>query len=92
MNESRQMECLCARYQECGCDSNNNTDYVTSVANNNTIARVANVDGQQKLVVNGTLPNGTTASSAGASYKQNLAEMSGYWVAAGIVVYAVWFI
>lgn len=86
------MECLCGRYSECGCDGNNNTDYVTSVANNNSIARVANVDGQQKLVVNGTLPNGTTAASAGTSYRQSLAEMSGYWVAAGIVVYAVWFL
>jgi hypothetical protein len=86
------MECLCGRFSECACDANNKTDYVTSVANNNSIARVANVDGQQKLVVNGTLPNGTTAASAGASFRQGLVEMSGYWVAAGIVVYAVWFI
>ena len=91
-NESRPMSCYCGRYQECGCDGNNETDYVTSVANNNSISRVANVDGQQRLVVNGTLPNGTTAASAGSSYRQNLVEMSGYWVAAATVVYAVWFI
>ncbi|KAK3049688.1 hypothetical protein LTR09_009110 [Extremus antarcticus] len=91
-NESRQMECLCGRYQECGCDAKNETDYLTDVANNQSIARVADVDGQQKLVINGTLPNGTSTTSAGTSYGQNLAEMSGYWVAAGIVVYAVWFI
>ncbi|KAK5171304.1 uncharacterized protein LTR77_004448 [Saxophila tyrrhenica] len=91
-NESRPVECLCGRYQECGCNQNNNFDYLTAVANNNSISRVANVDGEQTLVINGTLPNGTTVDSAAGSYRQNLAEMSGYWVAAGIVVYAVWFI
>lgn len=91
-NESHPMNCYCGRFSECGCDNNNETDYMTSIANNQSIARLANVDGQQKLVVNGTLPNGTTAASAGASYRQNLVEMSGYWVAAAIVVYAVWFI
>jgi hypothetical protein len=86
------MECLCGRYQECACDPNNQTDYMTSIANNNSIARVANVDGQEKLVVNGTLPNGTTAASAATSYRQSLLELSGYWVAAATVIYAVWFI
>lgn len=38
-NESRQMECLCGRYQECGCDAKNETDYLTDVANNQSIAR-----------------------------------------------------
>ena len=91
-NESHPVQCLCSRYSECGCDPKNETDYVNSVANNNTIARKAEVNDTETLVINGTLPNGTTASSPAASFKQGLVEMSGYWVMAAIVVYTVWFI
>ena len=90
-NQTRPVECLCANYNECGCDSNNETDYVDSVANNKTIARVAEVDGVQKLVINGTLPNGTTVAGAAGSFRHGIAEMSGWWVVIAGVVYTIWF-
>lgn len=91
-NETRPVECLCSRFQECGCDARNQTDYVNSVANNNTIARVADVNDTDTLVINGTLPNGTTvASAAGPGVRQGLLEMSGWWVVLAGVGYAVWF-
>ena len=90
-NETRPVDCLCGRFSECGCDANNETDYVSSVANNNTVARVANVDGDSTLVINGTLPNGTTAASAAPSFRQGLAELSGWWLVVAGVVYTIWF-
>lgn len=89
-NETRPVECLCARYSECGCDSNNETDYVNSVANNHTIARVAEVNGTETLLINGTLPNGTTVASAAGSVKQGVLEMSGWWVVVAGVAYAMY--
>lgn len=64
---------------------------MTSVANNNSIARVAQVDGQQKLVLNGTLPNGTTAASAAPAFRQSLAGFGGWAVVGFGVVYTMWF-
>ena len=91
-NETHPVQCLCGQYQQCGCDDNNSTDYLDSVANNNTIARVANVNGTDTLVVNGTLPNDTAdaTTSAAGNYKQGLAEMSGFWLVIAGVVYTVW--
>ena len=56
------MECFCAEYASCGCDGNNtDTDYIESVTNNKSIAQLVNVNGTETVVINGTLPNGTTA-------------------------------
>ncbi|KAK5109323.1 hypothetical protein LTR62_007092 [Meristemomyces frigidus] len=92
-NETHPVQCLCGQYQQCGCDDNNSTDYLNSVANNNTIAKLANVNGTQTLVVNGTLSNDTTAdstSSSGATgLGQGLVELSGFWVVAAGVAYTM---
>jgi hypothetical protein len=76
-----------------GCDStNNNTDYINGVANNQTISRVADVNGTQTLVINGTLDNDTASTTSGAgSYKQGLVEMSGLWFVVAGVAYTMWF-
>ncbi|KAK4541901.1 hypothetical protein LTR36_007265 [Oleoguttula mirabilis] len=93
-NKTHPVNCLCGRYSECGCDNNNDTSYLDSVANNNTISRVANVNGTDTLLVNGTLANGTTAAggtdSAAGSMRQGVLEMSGWWVVVAGVAYTVW--
>ena len=85
------MECLCQRFHECGCNANNQTDYVTDVANNNSISRFAQMDGQRTLLVNGTLPNGTTAASAAPGFSQGLAGIGGWAVVVAGVIYTMWF-
>jgi len=92
-NETHPVECLCGKYQECGCDSNNDTSYINSVANNNTVSRVANVNGTDTLLINGTLANGTTAAGASAagSLRHSLLETSGWWVVVAGVSYTMWF-
>lgn len=97
-NETKPVECGCDAYQECGCDDNNSTDYVNSVLGtgaynqlNQSLVTVANVNGTDKILLNGTLPNGTTASggtespSAGVGMRR-LAEMAGWWPVAATVV------
>jgi hypothetical protein len=55
---------------------------------NKTLLHVADVNGTRKLVINGTLPNGTTApgGAEGAAARQQIATYSGYWVMIMIVV------
>lgn len=90
-NETHPVNCVCAQYSDCGCDTNNNgTDYVNDVANNGTISKVMNINGTDTLIVNGTIPNGTTtdlSSAASGALIQNL----GYWPIVAGVGYAVWF-
>lgn len=97
-NETANVTCLCGQYAECGCDNNTEYSYLTAVANNQTISRVQNVNGTETLVINGTLPNGTTAAggtesadSAAGSLKQQLLEMSGWWMVVAGVTYTMWF-
>lgn len=88
-NQTGDVECLCGQYSTCGCDQNNNTDYLNTVANNDTIARVAS---NGTLFINGTLPNGTTApggEGAASGLKSGFLETSGYWVIVAGVVYTV---
>lgn len=91
MNETRPIDCYCGRYQtSCGCEPNNNTDYLNAVANNASTAKLYN----NTLVIDGTLENGTTASgtqSAASSLQQGLYEMSGFWIVFAGVAYTVWF-
>lgn len=97
-NETKPVECGCDAYQECGCDDNNSTDYVSSVLGtgaynqlNQSLVTVAAVNGTDTILLNGTLPNGTTASggtespSAGVGMRR-LAEIAGWWPAAATVM------
>ena len=88
-NESKPIECLCDEYNPCGCDAKNETTYLDAVANDLTISRVADINGTSTLVVNGTLPNGTSTSAAAPGYKQGMLEMSGFWVVIAGVIYTV---
>lgn len=95
-NESLPVVCLCQQYQECGCDDNNNRTYYESLFNgtvptNTTNTRVVDVNGTEKIYINGTLANGTTsATSRAPASAVNLLHASGYWVTVAVVAAAVW--
>ncbi|KAI2792094.1 hypothetical protein POX_b02129 [Penicillium oxalicum] len=68
-NDSLPVTCLCEKYQECGCEDNNNQTYYQDLFNgteprNGSNVRVADVNGTKTILINGTLPNGTTASTS----------------------------
>ncbi|KZF24279.1 hypothetical protein L228DRAFT_245187 [Xylona heveae TC161] len=102
VNQTLPVECFCQQYSVCGCDSNNNTAYIQSLLGNgsessmnSSLVHVAEVNGTQTILINGTLPNGTTAagSTSGAGgMQQMLLQQAGYWVIAVMVGGAVWLI
>lgn len=91
-NETKPVQCGCDETVECGCDENNSTEYITSVLGNGSynqlnqsLVTVASVNGTDTILLNGSLPNGTTASggtesaSAGGVTLRRLAEVAGWW-------------
>ncbi len=94
-NETKPVTCLCAMYAECGCDDNGNTTFLNSLIGDGTysnlnlsLVNVADINGTSTIILNGTLPNGTTApggteNASGAA--RTVLEASGYWVMVALV-------
>jgi hypothetical protein len=89
LNQTRPVLCGCDPYSVCGCDDNNETlsEIIGDGTNfNRSLLAVADVNGTSTLLINGTLPNGTTApggdedafDSAGAGYRA-MVEALGFW-------------
>jgi hypothetical protein len=86
--------CLCAQYSVCGCDDNSNSTFLDSIIGdgtnlNTSIVNFANINGTPTVVLNGTLPNGTTAAGGAENASGAAANMvrniGGYWVMVVIV-------
>lgn len=78
----------------CGCDDNDDPEYLKSVignatpsALNDTLVRVADVNGTKTIWLNGTLPNGTTAT--GAAVPGARPNVVGWWVVGGAMAFAL---
>ncbi|KAH7108912.1 glycine-rich protein [Dactylonectria macrodidyma] len=86
-NETREITCGCARYAVCGCEENNSTQYYNDLVGNGSyaplnksIVNVSRVNGTMTILINGTLPNGTTAAgedSAAPGSMKGLVEAFG---------------
>jgi hypothetical protein len=96
VNETKPVTCLCANYAVCGCDDNGNATFLDSLigdgsyANlNASLVQVADINGTSTIVLNGTLPNGTTSSGgtedAFSGAIQSMLQFSGYWVMVAMV-------
>ncbi len=95
-NETANATCLCQRYSECGCDDTGNSTELRQVVNNgtdspvnsSTVRYITYPNGTQAAYINGTLPNGTTASGGTDPSNANqisggtrlLMNYGGYWV------------
>jgi hypothetical protein len=93
-NETLPVVCLCQEYSPCGCDENDDPTYINDLvgngsyaALNKTLVTVSDVNNTRTLVLNGTLPNGTTAAGAGAALSAT--KYAGYWGMGLIVLYGV---
>ncbi|KAH8786033.1 hypothetical protein F5883DRAFT_599127 [Diaporthe sp. PMI_573] len=67
--ETRPVLYGCAPYQVCGCDDNGDRAYIDSIIGNgsygslnHSIVCLGDINGTETILINGTLPNGTTAS------------------------------
>lgn len=97
-NETKPVKCGCDAYQECGCDDNANRTYVDNVLGNGSysslnksLVTVGDVNGTETILLNGTLPNGTTASggtesASAAAGLRDLAQLAGWWPLAATAV------
>jgi hypothetical protein len=92
--------CLCQENNPCGCDENSDTKYINDLvgngsypALNKTLVTVADVNGTRTLVLNGTLPDGTTAPGGtddeSAAMSLYVGKLAGYWAMGVMVVSAV---
>ncbi|KAF2812934.1 uncharacterized protein BDZ99DRAFT_460263 [Mytilinidion resinicola] len=95
------VKCLCQEFSVCGCDDNTNPSYMKDIigngspaALNQSLVRVTNDNGNMTIVINGTLPNGTTAPGGtdSAGPRSAVLEFGGYWVMGAIVLYTVSFL
>lgn len=98
LNQSLPVLCLCEDQHSCGCDQNDNQQYLNALvgngsydALNKTVVNVADVNGTATLVLNGTLPNGTTAPGGedDAGINLRVGKWMGYWVMVVIVLSTV---
>lgn len=91
---------MCQEYSPCGCDENDDSSYLNSIvgngsypALNKSLVTVSDVNGTRNLVLNGTLPNGTTAPGGtdddSAAISLQVGKYAGYWVMATIVLTGV---
>ncbi|KAG6185196.1 hypothetical protein E4U36_001459 [Claviceps purpurea] len=94
-NERLPVVCGCAQYEECGCDENPTT-LKELVGNgtydglNKSLINVGDYNGRKTLLVNGTLPNGTTIDGpdSPAMGMGGLANAAGIWSLTAFVVVA----
>lgn len=106
-DEEKPVMCGCAEEEVCGCDENNSTlkeliGNGSYAALNKSVVNVGTENGTDYILVNGTLPKGTTLKDedadeqtddedAGAGLR-NLLEALGFWPAVVAVVCTVWLV
>lgn len=83
------VECFCQKYDACGCDDSGNSTDVAQMVKNGSVASIKVVNGTRKVIVNGTLANGTASGAGGVAGLLNQ-SLTGYWVSAAIVITMVW--
>ena len=89
-NETKPVLCGCDPQVECGCDDNNQTvRELVGDGNyrslNKSVINVADVNGTNTILINGTLPNGTTAVENSGAGMNQLLYSAGWWPLVAIV-------
>ncbi len=102
--ETKPVTCLCAMYEECGCDDNSNTTFLDSIIGDGTysslnlsLVNVADINGTSTIVLNGTLPNGTTAAGGtedafDSAAMRTIIQASGFWPMIALVGFTVFMV
>jgi len=97
-NQTKPVKCLCQQYSVCGCDDNDDPSYLSGIIGNGTnlnqtLVRMAKVNGTDQFFINGTLPNGTTASGGtvdpNSAAKIKGVETMGWCVVGGAIALAM---
>lgn len=95
-NESLPVMCLCSENSVCGCDENDDQQYINDLVGdgdyaklNKSLVTVSDVNGTRTLVLNGSLPEGTTAPGGqdAAAAALSFGKYAGYWALGLVVLY-----
>ena len=102
--ERKPVVCLCQENSDCGCDENEDPDYVKSLIGdgsfenlNKSLITVAEYEGRESIILNGTLPAGSEEAAmaeeegAAGSLAQTVMRGAGYWALTAVVGGAVFF-
>jgi hypothetical protein len=103
-NETKPVQCACDPTVECGCDDDNSTTTLNELVGdgdynklNKSVITVADYNGTNTILINGTLPNGTTASggdedatSSATRGLRYMVEAAGWWPVVATVGALVW--
>jgi len=96
-NETAAITCGCAPDSVCGCDENGDQQYLSDIIGNgtdlnSTLVSVATINNTRTILLNGTLPKGTTASGGdedpfdnASAGMRRLLENAGFWPVVAIV-------
>jgi len=99
-NQTKAVLCGCAEDLPCSCEENNATDYMNSLIGNGSydglnksVVNIGEVNGTETILINGTLPSGTTASGGtdevGSAAFRTAVEALGFWPVAAVVLATV---
>lgn len=97
-NETLPVVCLCQEYSVCGCEENTDQAYLDDLigngsyaALNKSLVTVSRNESGKMLVLNGTLPNGTTAPGGqdDAAAGLSVGKYAGYYAVGLAVLYGV---
>jgi len=98
-NQTKNVLCLCQQYSDCGCDDNTNSTFLDPIIGNGnpsqfnqSLVRVANINGTDTIVLNGTLPNGTSDTSDTSTSAASGKGMGASWALGWLVFSAVTFL
>ncbi|KAH9880562.1 hypothetical protein IAQ61_000855 [Plenodomus lingam] len=98
-NQSLPVLCLCQESFVCSCDENEDQQYLADLigngsyaALNKSLATVSDINGTRTLVLNGTLPKGTTAPGGEDDVEGGVGRITGAgWVGwVGVAVGVTW--
>lgn len=103
--ERKPVVCLCQENSDCGCDENEDQEYIKSLIGdgsyeglNKTLISVApypEANDQLHIIINGTLPEGTEEAAnfenTGMSLGETAMRSAGVWAVAALVGTAVFF-
>ncbi|KAF3806680.1 hypothetical protein GCG54_00000046 [Colletotrichum gloeosporioides] len=101
-NQTKPIMCGCADHQPCACDENNSTEYMNALLGNGSyqglnqsVVTKGIYNNTDTILINGTLPNGTTASggsddvgTTSAAFRA-VSEALGFWPMLAVVLVTV---
>lgn len=102
--QTKPVTCICGADQSCGCDDNDDPTFLATLIGdgdysklNKSLVNIADINGTSTIVIDGSLPNGTTAPGGeddveSSALNLNAGSMAGYLVMVSLVGFSVFLV